>query len=297
MQAILFKLLLPLLMLTADPQPAPITPTKPVVVFPKNPKVEPKPAPAPAPAPEPGPAPAPTVEPPTKVAFGQFYVVKSTVPLFLTTSPVGYVKILEEKGPMKLRGVFVGGNSEVETRTYTADDIVYTIELLKAVPAGTKFEVLGFYEGLKDEKDILRERLIAVGGTKPVPEPDVNPDVDPTVDPDVQRLANDFKAVWTYEPPEEKANVKGLQQMYADAVGYADDKSLTTWGQLFGKMGERADELKFAGTLQGSQRVLAAELKKTLPFKGAATQALDDDGRKAAKAAYAKVAAALALVK
>lgn len=293
MQAILFKLLLPLMVMTADPvPPTPAAPAKPVVVFPKNPKVEPKPAPAPAPAPEPGPAPAPVVDPPTKVAFGQFYVVKSTVPLFLTTSPVGYVKILEEKGPMKLRGVFVGGTGEVETRTYTADDIVYTIELLKNVPAGTKFEVLGFYEGLKDEKDILRERLITVGGAAPKPDEE---EIDPSTDPDVQRLANDFKAVWTYEPPEEKANVAGLRQMYQDAIKYADDKTLTTWGDLFGKMGERAAELKFAGTLQGAQRVLAEELKKTLAFKTGAP--LDDAGRKAAKAAYAKVAAALALVK
>ncbi len=296
MQAILFKLILPLLVMTADPTPPAPAPAKPVVVFPKNPKVEPpKPAPAPAPEPGPTPAPAPAVEPPTKVGFGQFYVVKSTVPLFLTTSPVGYVKIAEEKGPMKLKGVFVGGTGEVETRTYTADDIVYTIELLKNVPAGTKFELLGFYEGLKDEKDILRERLITVGGVAPKPDEE---EIDPNTDPDVQRLAAEFKAVWTYEPEDEKGNIVGLRQMYLDAVKYADDKSLVTWNDLVGKMGERATELKFAGTLQHSQKVLAVELKKTLPFKAdAAKQPIDADGRKAAKAAYAKVAAALALVK
>src|SRR3990167_9240894 len=59
--------------------------------------------------------PSPKMEP-ARLSGEQLYVVESDTPHLLFASPLGLVGVVEESGPLRIRGRFVDGNGKVETR-------------------------------------------------------------------------------------------------------------------------------------------------------------------------------------
>lgn len=69
--------------------------------------------PAPIPSPKPNPA------TPQKLSKDELFVVRAEVEIIVLISPdSGLVKITEEAGPLRIRGLFVGGAGKTETRTF-----------------------------------------------------------------------------------------------------------------------------------------------------------------------------------
>jgi hypothetical protein len=125
----------------------------------------------------------PTPQPPTppiryvsELTPDNWYVVESTKPLIVLSSPEGLVSVVPEKGPIRVRGKFADGDGETETRTYSAEHI-YFIEAVK--PGET--ELIFIPEGVVDAEQIVRQKLVISGlGPNPPPiPPDPEPDPDP----------------------------------------------------------------------------------------------------------------------
>jgi len=192
-----FMFLLGLLIGVEDQQPTPINPKPIKIEFPeiKEPLPEPKPSPV-------VPSPTPT-EPPT-LSQGKMYVVKSTGPFLLLASPKDLVSITFEKGPIRIRGIFLEGE-KYETRNYT-DSHIAIVEPLENVSGIV--ELFAIPADTKEEKDILRI-LVKVGkGPRPPPTPEPvddeeedKPVVDPKpVTPSGFRVIMAFESSETYPP-------------------------------------------------------------------------------------------------
>lgn len=100
------------------------------------------------------------------------FVVDAKSPLVIVCSPKHLVTVSHEKGPIKVRGVFVDGTGKPETRTYAGPD-VYIID---AAHAG-KGEVIVLPVGASEPTD--RIPIEVVDGTGPQPPPDPKPDDPP----------------------------------------------------------------------------------------------------------------------
>lgn len=157
-----------------DLKPAP-SPAEPKIILPIIPVLEEPEEETPVPAP-PKPKPPGTVRV-SELAADTWYVVESSIPLIFLHSPTGCVAVSHEEGPVKIRGKFADGTGGIETRTYKLPH-VYSVN---AVAAG-KIELLIIPEGVKEEKDILRQQL-TVMGQGPIPPPDPKPDPKPDPSP------------------------------------------------------------------------------------------------------------------
>lgn len=119
----------------------------------------------------------------------QWYIIQSDSPLIVLSSPSGIVSVVDEIGPVRLRGKFAGGTGAVETRVFEMKH-VYSISSVKP---GT-VELIVVPVGVDSESSILRRSLVVSGtGPLPPPKPDVNPDPDVPVPP-VPRT--DFKVLF-----------------------------------------------------------------------------------------------------
>jgi len=116
----------------------------------------------------------------------QWYIIQSDTPLIVLSSPLGVVSVVEEAGPVRLRGKFAGGTGAVETRVFEMKH-VYSISAIKP---GT-VELIVVPVGVDVESSILRRSLV-VSGTGPLPPPKPDPDVVPV--PPVPRT--DFKVLF-----------------------------------------------------------------------------------------------------
>lgn len=166
--------------------PVPLEPEEPTIILPIVPVlVEPEDE---LPVPEPPrPKPPGTVRV-SELAADTWYVVESSIPLIFLHSPTGCVAVSHEEGPVKIRGKFADGTGGIETRTYKLPH-VYSVN---AVAAG-KIELLIIPEGVKAEKDILRQQLTVMGQApnpppKPDPKPDPHPEPGPTPTPESDHL-------------------------------------------------------------------------------------------------------------
>lgn len=119
----------------------------------------------------------------------QWYIIQSDSPLIVLSSPSGIVSVVDDIGPVRLRGKFAGGTGSVETRVFDMKH-VYSISSVKP---GT-VELIVVPVGVDVESSILRRSLVVSGtGPLPPPKPDVNPDVVPQPVP-VPR--SDFKVLF-----------------------------------------------------------------------------------------------------
>lgn len=103
-----------------------------------------------------------------------WFVIEADVPCIVLASRNGFVSVIQEKGPLRLRGKFADGNGKVETRSYTAK----SLWIVEAVAPG-EVELLIVPNGAVDEAAVIRLTLV-VGGTGPRPPPKPEPIVDPT---------------------------------------------------------------------------------------------------------------------
>lgn len=117
------------------------------------------------------PTPISTVKP------DEWYVVASSVPLIVLTSPDGVVRVEREQGPLKLRGKFAGGGGKLETRTYREEYLV----VVEALKPGTT-ELILIPEGVTDASAIVRQ-VLTVSGLGPQPPPDPKPEPEPQPGP------------------------------------------------------------------------------------------------------------------
>jgi len=104
--------------------------------------------------------------PVTSLEKDQLYVVQSDLPVQLLASPAGIVSIVEEVGPIRIRGKFVDGGGKTETRTYEKKQ-VFLVERL----AQGDVELLMVPKG-----DVTRRTIIDAQNPIPPPKP-----VDPPV--------------------------------------------------------------------------------------------------------------------
>lgn len=109
----------------------------------------------------------------------QWLVIESEEKICVTSSPLGFVSIQPEEGPMKVRGKFADGTGKIETRTFTSKYLYF----INAVKQGT-IEIIAFDSTVMEEKDIPRYTLHVMGvDPNPPPEPDPGPGPGPDPDP------------------------------------------------------------------------------------------------------------------
>lgn len=146
------------------------------------------------------PQPKPDVVPSVigQLQLDQWYVIESSVPITVLSSPEGVVNLESTTGPIKVRGKFVDGNSRTEIRTYNQPFVVF----VTAEKTGST-ELIIIPEGFKTSKDIVRQKL-TVSGIGPNPPPDPPPDppptpVPPTPDPAPTPALKTFRVVFVKE--------------------------------------------------------------------------------------------------
>lgn len=156
---------------------------------------------APAPKPDPGAVP--------KLTGETLYVVESAAPLVLIASPDGLAKVVEDAGPLKIRGRFIDGDGKSETRTYKGPH-VYTIE---ATGKG-RIELIAWPTG-GSVTDVVRKTVDVDAGAGPQPPPGPTP---PVPDPPTPAPAG-FRAIFIYES---SANLTREQLNILNSTAIAD---------------------------------------------------------------------------
>lgn len=113
------------------------------------------------------------VDPVAKINGDEIYVVDSDTPCVVLASPVGVVSVTEESGPVRVRGRFVGGTGQVETKTFRGKQVF----LVEGGILPGKVELLIVPQGATKAADILRRTIIVSEGKgpRPPPVPDVVP--------------------------------------------------------------------------------------------------------------------------
>lgn len=170
-------------------KPAPETPqihlpVVPVLVEPDVIDDEPEP---------PKPRPDRTPKPVSTISEEQLYVIESTIPLIVLSSPDGFVKIEAEEGPQKVKAKFVDGTGKMETRVFNLKYLYF----INAVKPG-KLELIIVPIGVEKPENILRQELTVLGQ---MPNPPPKPDPDPVPDPDPPEPSSDSLMVEVVEDP------------------------------------------------------------------------------------------------
>lgn len=124
--------------------------------------------------------PPPSSDVAVKLSAETLYVIDADVPVRVLTSPAGFVRVVKEQGPIRIRGKFVDGSGKPETRTY-AGKWVYFIE---PTQTGRVELLIVPTEGAKaDDSDVIRRTLDVDAGEGPRPPPGPEPKPPPTPDP------------------------------------------------------------------------------------------------------------------
>ena len=113
----------------------------------------------------------------TELKEDYWFVIEADIPCIVLASRNGFVSIVSEKGPLRLRGKFADGNGKVETRSYNAK----SLWIVEPLTTG-EVELLIVPNGAVDESAVIRRTLV-VGGLGPRPPPKPEPIVDPTPKP------------------------------------------------------------------------------------------------------------------
>lgn len=133
----------------------------------------------------PPPTPAPGVTP--TLTPGVWYVVESKVDAIPRVHPAGLARVTKEAGPVTIKGVFIDGNGQVETRKYTAPFLFYV------EPTGVGQVEIDFIPiGLKLESEIGFRSIAVNNGQAPQPPP--TPPTPPTPVP-----VTSFRVIFVYE--------------------------------------------------------------------------------------------------
>lgn len=150
----------------------------------------------------------------------QWFVITSAAPLLVIQSPVGFVTIEEDSGPIKVKGVFADGIGRVETRTYAEPHIYF----ISAKQKG-ETEIIAIPVGVKDEQQIVRQTLTVVGprpppDPQPDPEPQPEPEPDPAPIPGGNRVLILYESsdLSTYPPAQAELITSGVVRDYLDKV-------------------------------------------------------------------------------
>lgn len=164
-----------------------------------------------------------------------------------------------------------------------AIDLDDKLEITSA-PKGTHvFIVKAVWVDFKNEKLVKKIGRIEVNvGAAPIPPPPPPPEPD--------AFTKGIRDAFAIEPsPTKAAEAAALARVYR----YADSKAATsaTFGDLFNLMSAEAKRVGATGKLIGVQKVIQAELVRTLPTNAEAK--IDGDGWDRANKAFTKIAAAL----
>lgn len=107
----------------------------------------------------------------SELSSDQWLVIEAEEKVCVTSSPLGFVSIQPEEGPVKVRGKFADGTGQIETRTFNSKYLYF----INAVKKGT-IEILIFSPNeMTEEKDIQRYTLHVMGVT-PIPPPGPEPE-------------------------------------------------------------------------------------------------------------------------
>lgn len=126
--------------------------------------------------------PKPPILPPTDVIRlkGDVeYVFDSNTPVVVVPSPEGVISVVEESGPIKIRGRFFDGGNLSESRQFKRKQVFVVTGVVEA--NGKVAELLIFPTGARLKSEVIRKKF-QVGDLKIIPTPD--PKIDPKVDPD-----------------------------------------------------------------------------------------------------------------
>ena len=178
-----------------DVSPTPIPPkTPPIKIeFPDTENISPTPAPQPTP-------PAPNNEEPPTLSQGKLYVVKANGPFLLVASPRHLVQITYEKGPIRIRGLFLDGD-KVESRNYV-EPFITIVEPNEAGLSGD-VELIAIPQGVKEEDDILRIMVKVGDGPRPPPVVPTPPAPKPDeVTPPTPTVPTGFRVIMAFESSE-----------------------------------------------------------------------------------------------
>lgn len=264
-----------LLAAPAAAQPTPAPPA-PVVVLPEAP---------PAPVP-PSPKPAPGA--PMQLTGDALYVARSEKDclLLLSTTEAGkragdIVKVTLEHGPLRVRGVFVGGSGKSETKHFPEKNIW----LIEAAGTGA-VEVIVVPSGVVAEAGVFRQMLEVNGARPPPPDPPPGPVDDP--------LTATLQAALDKETPADKKLLPKLAALYRQSVATANDPATKTAGDLLTTMHGAAQTL-IGASLPNVRQALSVELKSLLPT--VASTPLDATIRATAAAEFTRIAGILSSLK
>lgn len=140
---------------TPPPMPPPV-PDAPAIILPDPP------APTPVPVPLPG--------TPTPLPSEWLYIVRSDAALIVLASPDGLLTVTSQAGPMTIRGKFVGGTGQTETKTFKEKHLY----LVEAAATG-RCELLIVPSGATAASQVVRRLIDANVGPLPPPVPPVPP--------------------------------------------------------------------------------------------------------------------------
>lgn len=136
----------------------------------------------------------PTVSPSVKVGdpvplrLDEIYVINSPVDAIPRFHPNRHVKVSAEKGPIRVRARFAGGNGKTETREFAGPFVWFVEPTSKGLVAVDVFPKAG----VKEEKDIPTGLIDVLpdGKVEPKPEPAPEPKPAPTAS---------FRVMFVYE--------------------------------------------------------------------------------------------------
>jgi hypothetical protein len=113
---------------------------------------------------------------PVSLPSDAWYVVESDVACLIFTSPGGTLSIQAESGPIRMRGKFVGGSGQVESKSFRGP-FVYLVEGVKP----GREELIVIPVGAKKENEAKRVTFVVPGipPPKPIDPPSPLPDPAP----------------------------------------------------------------------------------------------------------------------
>jgi hypothetical protein len=142
-----------------------------------------------------------TTEVINEIEVGMWYVIRSTVPLFILDAPQGSVSIVS--GPSTVDGVFAGGQGVPETKVFAGPEHTYLVQGLRPCKA----ELILIPQGVTDRLAIERHMLTVTGeAPQPPPEPGPEPPPEPGPEPPP-------------EPPPEPETVESFRVIFVKESG------------------------------------------------------------------------------
>lgn len=129
----------------------------------------------------------------TELMTDSVFVIEADLPCIVLASREGFVTVVNEVGPLRIRGLFADGAGKTETRTYTAKNLW----IIEAASPG-EVELLVIPTGAKDASVVIRRTLV-VSGEGPRPPPPVPPKPPEPLPPAPQPVVNSFRVIFVKE--------------------------------------------------------------------------------------------------